>query len=72
MVNVLGVNVGAAQPILDGDHIYDFSPEKHVMCFKCMKAAKVIDELFTITTSELLLDNLTRWRRLVIGIITIG
>jgi len=32
MANVIGIDVGAARPSYGGDHIYDFTPEYHVMC----------------------------------------
>ena len=72
MANVIGINVGAARPVQEGNHIYDFSPEYNLMCHSCRKAARIVDDLFTITTNELLFDNITRWRRLVVGTLTIG
>jgi len=72
MANVIGIDVGAARPVMEGDHIYDFTLEYHVMCNKCRKAAKIVDQLFIIVTSKLIFDNITRWRRLVVGTLTIG
>jgi len=72
MANVIGIDVGAARPVMEGNHIYDFTPEYHVMCNKCRKAAKIVDQLFIIVTSELIFNNITRWRRLVVGTLMIG
>jgi hypothetical protein len=72
MASVIGVNLGAARPVQEGDHIYDFSPDFQVMCHNCRKAAKLADELFKITTDEMIFNNITRWRRLVVGTLTIG
>jgi hypothetical protein len=42
------------------------------MCHQCQKTARIADNLFTIIISELLFDNITQWRRLVVGTLTIG
>ena len=60
MANVIGVNTAAARPVQEGDHVYDFSQEYHLMCHNCKKTARIADELFKITTDELLFDNITR------------